>query len=846
MQVDDSAFAFGPYRLLPAGRLLLRDGTPVPLGTRAFDLLAALIDARGETIARDALLRRVWPEGGMHANNLGVQISALRRALGGGAEQTYIATIPGRGFRFVAPVKRDSSPIFSDEPRPEERRLAPGNLGRAGAWPIGRDREIEAVLDALRRWPLVSVVGPGGIGKTRIALAVAAKGEDRFRDGVWLIDLAALAEPSAIAAGIAAVMALPIGAGATAPGDIARQLRHRAALLVFDNCEHVRREAAETASILLATCPHLRILATSQARLELEQEHVERIEPLAVPPEGKGLSVRALFDFAACALFLERAKAADRRFAATDADAPIIAEICRRLDGLPLAIELAASRHYALGLDQIRQGLDDRFRLLTGGERFGVERHPSLGAALAWSYGLLAPSEQRIVRHLSVLVGPFDAEAGLAVAQARADEIASLVDRSLLSVELGRHYRMLESTRAFAAGRLAETGERRTAGRAHAAYVEALFETASARWEIEPTAAWQALLMPALGNLRVALAWSFGADGDAGGIGCRLCAASLRFWHGASLMTEYRRWLDRALELIPEQAPQDEWLAARLWLANARSVLSVAIREPAARRAEALARAAGDHETLGRALALIGDARRRAGDFAGADTALVEAADLLQSSGAAKSCAEAIQQLAIVRHHRGDVAGARALNADALVRFRATGHEVGIIACLVRQANDQMAEGTVDAAIAATGEALALSRALQNRYMMELTLGNLASYQARRADWPAAWQAAREALPIAIELDDRAGVAAIVETLAMIAAQHRQHEASACLLGYSEAFYAEEGETREPTDQGAYEQLTAMLSGALEAEALTQCRAIGAKWTESIVLAAIGQLRLFA
>jgi predicted ATPase/DNA-binding winged helix-turn-helix (wHTH) protein len=842
MQVDDPEFTFGPYRLVVLARLLLRDGVPVALGARAFDLLTVLVEGRGETIAREALLRRVWPEGGMHANNLGVQISALRRALAvTGTEDAYIATVPGRGIRFVAPVTLEASRIGAGLAA-AGRKPARGNLPVQTTRLIGRADEVTAVVDALTRWPLVTLVGSSGIGKTRIAYAAAS--EAQFADGAWLIDLAQLTEPAALATAVATAMGLPIGAGEVTVANVAGQLRRRAALLVFDNCEHLRDAAAAMATAILALCPAVRILATSHAPLEIARERVDRIEPLAVPRDGQIVSARDLFDFAACTLFIERAKATDGSFAATDANAATIAEICRRLDGLPLAIELAASRHFTLGLSQIRRGLDDRFRLLVGGERFGASpRHASLGAALDWSYALLTPHEQTALRRLGVLIGAFDLDAAAAVADASADEISALVERSLVTVEQREpepRYRMLESTRAFAAERLAEAGERDEADRAHAGYFKDLFEAAERDWETGPTGFWQAGLLPDFGNLRAALAWSFGTAGDRR-IGQTLCAASLRFWHGFGLMAEYRRWLDRALA----GPVADDRLAARLWMANARSVLSVATRLEEAGRAEILARACDDRETLGRALAIKGDALRRTGDWPGAEAALSEASALLRSSGAAKSCADAIQQLAIIRHHRGDVTGSRALNADALVRYRSTGHDVGIIACLVRQANDDMAAERIVEAIAATNEAIALSRAIGNRYMLELTLGNLASYEARRLGWRAAWQAATEALPFAIDLDDRAGVATIVETLAAIAARHGQHEAAACLLGYSEAFYALDGEAREPTDQGAYERLVAELVGALDGEALAMCRGIGAKWTDDIILAAVGQLRLF-
>jgi predicted ATPase/DNA-binding winged helix-turn-helix (wHTH) protein len=852
MNAPEQEFVFGPFRLLQRGRLLLRDGKPVPLKSRAFDLLALLLEGRDGVVPRDELLRRIWPGGPVHENNLAVHVSSLRRILGTGQNgQPYIATIAGRGFQFVAPVVVEDSRVAVAAPDHADDGTMMGNILPSANRLIGRAEIIAEVTDALEQSRLVSLTGPSGIGKTRVAHAVALQSGSRLPHGSWLIDLAPLRHPGMIAAAIATTLGLPATAGEVTPDGIARQLRQRGLLLLLDNCEHLLDGTAALAALLIDACPQLRILATSLERLNLAQERVCHVETLTLPPIDRTVSAHELLGFTACELFVERARTLDRGFVVTNDTAPIIAEICRRLDGIPLAIELAASRQAILGLEQIRRGLDDRFRLLIGGERLVATRHMTLLGAHEWSYALLPERAQRVLARLSVFAGGFSLAETVILAHDRpkdfdgiVDDTVMLVERSLVAVERTEHeprYRLLDSTRAYAARHLADQGDEAATRRAHALYFADLFETAERRWETTSTSLWHAGLLRELDNLRAALAWCFAPGGDAR-LGQRLCAASIRFWHSSNLVSEYRRWLDRAIATPPED---DDRLSARLWLAVARTVLALGTRTEAADRAIALARGCADADTLGRALALKGEVLRRLGDPVGAAGALTDAMALLLAGGAVKSYADASQQLAIIRFHQGDFAGSRALNADALARYRATGHESGIIACLIRAANDQFSAARIADAIAATTEALALSRRLRNDYLVELTLGNLASYEVARGEWRAAWLAGMAALPVAIGVDDRAGVATIVQTLAEIAAQQNHHEAAACLLGYSEAFFEAEQEVRDPLDDGTYDRLVATLGQVLDREALATCRRIGAKWTADIVLAALNQLKPF-
>ena len=841
MSIAGLDYLFGPYRLSSTARRLHRDGLELRLSTRALELLLALVEGRGEMVSRDTLMERVWPDTRVHVNNLAVQMSALRRALGEG----YITTVPGRGFRLAVPVVAEDGRVATATPARQH-----GNVPLLANRLIGRASAVAAGLETLAQTRLCSLVGPSGIGKTRLAQAMALSLQDGMADGAWLVDLASLGSGDTVASTVAATLGLAVGPGAVTAGTVAQQLKAYKLLLILDNCEHLLTAAATLAATVLETCPDVRILATSIERLGLPQERVHRIEPLSLPPAESEVTPIGLMSFAACELFVERAKALDHRFVVDGGNAPLIAEICRNLDGIPLAIELAAGRESILGLEKIRDELARRFRLLVGGQRFGAPRHQTLANAHAWSYGLLSLRAQRVLRLLSVFAGSFDLAAARALAATDAadttmlEDLTLLVERSLVtsvSPAARSRYRLLESTKAYAAERLVEAGEAVAARCVHARYFTELFESAATAWELEPTRPWLARLLPDIDNLRAALRWSFEAEGERR-IGQALCAASQRFWHGLCLVAEYRFWVERAL---PEPPSEDARLAARLALAEARSLLSVAVRLEASGRAETLARAVGDRATLGRALTIRAEALRRTHDWAGAGALLNEATALLQAEGAVKSGAEASQQLAIVCYHEGELARSRILNADALARYRATGHTVGILACLIRQANDDFGAGRVAEAIEATREALALSREERNRYMVELTQSNIATYEVARGNLAVAWQAGCEALPIAIEVDDRAGVAVIVQTLAGIVAAKGDAENAALLLGHSEAFYADDPEARAPEERASYDALVLKLEGVLDPSTFATCRQVGARWNDEVLLAAMSQLRPF-
>src|SRR5271165_1232633 len=370
--MDGDAISFGPFRLLAERRLLLEADKPVRLGSRAFEILAALVERAGEVVGKEELIARAWPQTLVEESNLKIQVSALRRALGDGQNgHRYIVTVPGRGYNFVAATRTDESPS-----PPLAPTIAPAgahNLPVAVTRMIGREDAVAALLSRLSLERLVTIVGPGGVGKSTVALAVAERSIASYEHGVWLVDLAPLSDPRLVPSAAATVLDLEIRSEDPLPGLLA-WLRGKRMLLLLDNCEHVIEAAASLAAALLTRAPGVTILATSREPLGVAGEHEHRLGPLSCPRPSATLTAAEAAAFPAVQLFVERVTATVENFTLTDSNAPLVVEICRRLDGLPLAIEFAASRVAVLGVEGLAAHLDDSLRLL-GARRTPMPRH---------------------------------------------------------------------------------------------------------------------------------------------------------------------------------------------------------------------------------------------------------------------------------------------------------------------------------------------------------------------------------------------------------------------------------------------------------------------------------------
>jgi predicted ATPase/DNA-binding winged helix-turn-helix (wHTH) protein len=606
MSAGGEIIEFGRFRLQRRNRTLLADGQKLDLGARAVEVLLALIDAGGKVVTKDELLDRVWSGFIVEENNLHVQISMLRRALG--ADADLVGTMPRHGYRFTGHVMATTRAASAMHVAPGPAVSSASNLPIPLGELIGREADLPQVVELQTSHRLLTLTGPGGIGKTSLALAAARRLVDHYPDGVRLADLATLADPGLILPAIAAALDLSQLPSPLLPEHVVRSLGSRRLLLVLDNCEHLIEPVAHIAEALLHGAPHLRILATSREPLRARGECVYPVPALAVPGD-EVTDTETQLGHSAVRLFVARARVADARQPSLDASAEIITGICRRLDGIPLAIELAAARAAALGVRGVADGLDDRFRLLAGGLRTALPRHQTLRATLDWSYGLLSENERTGLRRLAIFPGGFELEAARAIMTTTdgegpdvPDSLADLILKSLVTrdgTDAGIRYRLLDTTRSYALEKLAESGDWGATARRHAEYYAHLFGRAEAEWETRPTAEWLGDYGRQIDNLRAALDWAFSPGGDVS-IGVALTAAAAPVWIHLSLMEECRGRVEQALAAIAAGAGGDARREMQLHVALAQSLLynrSATVSEIGAAWAKALELA----ESLGNA-----------------------------------------------------------------------------------------------------------------------------------------------------------------------------------------------------------------------------------------------------
>ena len=566
----DRALTFGPFRLYRNRKQLLEGDRPVRLGGRALDLLIALVERAGDVVSREELEACVWPKTVVEETSLRAHVSALRRALGEGREGArYITNVPGRGYCFVAALGvLPDGPEAPPPPATRPHHNLPARLTPS----VGRADVVDAMADLLRRRRLVTVAGPGGMGKTTVALAVAEVSLQVYEHGVWFVDLSPVAEPRLLTITLAA--ALQIGISSTAPAhELGAAIGPRRMLIVLDNCEHVIDAAADLALALLKTAPGVSILATSREPLNVEGEWVYRLAALETPPESAPLTAAQAMQFPAVQLFVQRAMANSDRFELVDGDVPALADICRRLDGMPLAIELAAARIDSLGLHGLSRGLDDPLQLLTRGRRTAAPRHKTLRGLLDWSFELLSPAEQAVLCRLAVFKGSFTLDSAGAVAAddgLGADEavecVLGLTVKSLVSADASGdviRYRLPAATHAYALERLLRTGRSPSVFRRHARRMLDLSVRSVADSARMSRAEWLATYSLIIDDVRAALDGCFAAQGDTA-LGVELTAAVQLLVKERGFEEEYVQRSRQALEQIHLLSPPQPLLELRL------------------------------------------------------------------------------------------------------------------------------------------------------------------------------------------------------------------------------------------------------------------------------------------
>jgi predicted ATPase/DNA-binding winged helix-turn-helix (wHTH) protein len=564
------------------GRRELRSrGVPVPLGGRAFEIVTVLVQSASEFVTKDDLMDRVWPGATVGEGTIHVHISAVRKALG--PDRGLLKTASGRGYRLLGswtPQQREgtAAPVYSSLTRTSETP-PPNNFPPLIKRLIGRAAACQFVRDLVSAYRVVTLTGPGGIGKTALAIKAVRYLLPDFEDGGWLVELASLSDPGLVPSTVASTLGLKL-AGEISAESVARAIGTKHLLLVLDNCEHVIEVAANLAETLTRLCPRTTIVATSREVLRIDGESVYRVPPLDVPAVGQA-APDTIMQYSAVELFVARTKALNAGFSPHAEDLASIATICRHLDGIPLAIEFAAARAAVLSVQGVAAGLRDRFALLTAGRRTALPRHRTLRATFDWSHELLPDTERQLLRRLSVFAGGFTIDAAAAVMKDTGfdtaevlDSIANLVAKSWVALDksgAGARWTLLETIRAYALEKLVEHAEADIAAGHHALYFRDLFapQPRGARSSLSDEDL--ARRVREIDNVRAALDWSFSPAGDPA-IGVDLTAAYAPIWTHLLLMNESRERCERALLGLEPYVAADRSLRMELQIALASAI----------------------------------------------------------------------------------------------------------------------------------------------------------------------------------------------------------------------------------------------------------------------------------
>jgi predicted ATPase/DNA-binding winged helix-turn-helix (wHTH) protein len=818
--------AFDRFTINRHERRLYAGGTPVAVSSAGLRLLVALVDRHGQVVTKDELITQVWGSSPITENALHVQVAALRRLIG----NHLIITQSGVGYRFVGELKP-----LGPKPRAGPAAKAARTGGREL---LGRESQLRDLVKALGRHRLLTLTGPGGVGKTTLARALCQAVASDFADGVWFVELAAQREQAAVIDSVKAALGAEGRFDAVPLQDVLARLQSKQALLVLDNCEHLLPGVSRLAEALHAGAPGLAILATSRQALGCHGEHVVIVPPLGVPDPGVD-GLRAARRSPAFRLFTDRIAALDPDFVVQEDQAAVAARICRSLDSLPLALEIVASWASVLGLETLEAKLSAAPIAWAHSRLTAPARHYDLRTALGWSHDLLSPPERAVLRRIAVFAHEFTLAAAEPVAAGEHlhindvfTHLATLVQKSLVVVTPHKRppaYRLLETTRAFALEKLREAGEEEQARAKHAASLLDLLLGAEPAWDRAGSATWLSGYAGLIPELRSALDWAVVKGGDLP-TGTAIAAASWPLWRELSLRVEGARWLEAALKTMPAATAPAVEAQLRFGVAMMHCDSNWHVARAAFMAAAALYRQLGDRHRLGWALQHLAFTEFLLGDANAAEALSDEARGLLDGYGSQRALAVVYVIQLVLLSHRGQYDAARAAGQQAVRLYEAIGAERAAFTARSNLLDVALCKDDLETAIAEGSSLAASLRATSHGGVLGFVLVNLMAALVRAARFAEALDTAREAAQV---LPGHRPLFVLLDHLALRCAMMGRMEEAAMLVGFTDRAYGDRGWPRQHVEEATRARLQLLLRAALAAPVMDRRMQDGMQLSEA-------------